>query len=143
MSHVLKNKQRLLRFGLVGGGNTVLDFGLLFILKSAGLPVIPANIISSTAAFVLSFVLNKNYTFNAKTGTLLKQMILFAIVTLFGLWVLQSLVISLTLPIAIQLSNDQSIALFVAKLAATGVSLVWNYILYSLVVFNKKSLGQD
>lgn len=33
----MKNKRQLLRFGVVGGINTALDFGLLFVFKAFGL----------------------------------------------------------------------------------------------------------
>lgn len=130
----IKNKAQLLRFALVGGINTALDFGLLFGLRALGLPVELANIASTGAAFIFSFFANKKYTFRAQGGNLLRQMLLFIIVTLFGLWVLQTLVISLTLPL-LETSLGSSTALFVAKLLATGVSLVWNYVLYSTIVF--------
>ena len=138
MSQIANNKQ-LLRFGLVGAGNTVLDFGLLFLLKSLGLPVITANIISSTTAFVVSFVANRKFTFKSQSNTVVRQMILFTIVTLFGLWVLQTIVIRLTLPVlSSAMPRQATLCLLVAKLFATCVSLVWNYILYATVVFKKK-----
>jgi putative flippase GtrA len=64
-------------------------------------------------------------------------MALFVVVTLFGLWVLQTIVINLTMPLAKQIVGDQNIALLIAKLIATAVSLVCNYVLYSKLVFKK------
>jgi putative flippase GtrA len=64
-------------------------------------------------------------------------MVLFVVVTLFGLWVLQTIVITVTMPVAKQIVGDQNIALLIAKLVATGVSLVWNYVFYSRLVFKK------
>lgn len=143
MSHALKNKQQLLRFGVVGAGNTLIDFGLLFIFKSLGVPVIAANILSSTIAFVVSFVVNKNYTFKSHSSDILRQMISFTVVTLFGLWVIQSFVIYLILPVTHQFTNDQTIALLLAKIIASCFSLTWNYVLYSLVVFKKDTTAKN
>jgi putative flippase GtrA len=135
--NILKNNATTkIRFGLVGGANTAIDFGFLFVLHSLGLPIIGANIISTTTAFCFSFIANKKYTFKSH-GNIKREVLLFVIVTLFGLWVLQTIVIQLILwPLgAIGLANETS--LLIAKVVATLVSLVWNYIMYSRVVFSK------
>ena len=131
-----EKNRRLLRFGMVGGTNTVIDFGILFALTVAGLPTIAANIVSTTIAFVFSFVANKNYTFKSKSVNIKKQFILFTLVTLFGLWVIQNIVIALTEPILLSAGLSGSASLFIAKSIATVVSLVWNYYFYSRAVFN-------
>jgi putative flippase GtrA len=41
------------------------------------------------------------------------------------------------MPLAKQIVGDQNIALLIAKLIATVVSLVWNYVLYNKLVFKK------
>lgn len=132
----IKNKDEKIRFVVVGGINTVIDFGLLFTLQGFGLSVIEANIISTTTAFCFSFFANKNYTFKTTDTNIKREIILFVIVTLFGLWVLQTIVIKITQGfIDASLHNTES--LFIAKLLATCVSLVWNYILYSRLVFKQ------
>ena len=135
---ILKNKRQVGRFGLVGAINTALDIGILFVLKSLGVPVGYANIISTSIAFCFSFFANKRYTFNGREGNVVRQMTLFIVVTLFGLWVLQTIVIQLTLPLWGTLFSNGQLALLAAKLAATVVSLSWNYILYEKLVFAKK-----
>ena len=133
----MKNRQQLIRFGLVGGTNTLLDFGILFVLKSLGLPIISANIISTSVSFCFSFLANKKYTFKTTGGNLKREMVLFTVVTLFGLWILQSVVIKF---IAIVMTNSglsEDLILLIAKLMATAVSLVWNYLLYSRLVFKQ------
>lgn len=101
-----------------------------------------ANIASSTTAFIASFVANKKYTFRSHGDSLLREMVLFVVVTLFGLWVLQSVVIWLVLPLMKALLAD-SLALLAAKLVATVVSMSWNYILYATVVFRGKPAGKS
>jgi len=137
MHRLIEKNSQLLRFGAVGGINTVIDFSLLFLLRSLGLPAVGANIISSTTAFIFSFVANKKYTFKSSGTNLKRELFLFTAVTLFGLWVLQSGVIWLVTPILEASGLHSSVALFFAKLLATIVSLSWNYILYSRVVFVK------
>lgn len=121
-----KNRQKI-RFLLVGGTNTAIDFGLLFILNTLGLPRVLSNTISTGVAFIFSFFANRNFTFSANSGNIKKQMTLFIIVTLFGLWVIQPIIISL-------ISN-----LLVGKIIATAVTLVWNYLFYSRLVFKKEA----
>lgn len=131
----IKNKSQKIRFILVGVCNTSIDFALLFSLKALGLPVISANIISTFGAFCFSFFANKKYTFKSTAGNVKREITLFIVITLFGLWVIQTIVIHLisNLLSNSQLSND--LILIIAKVAATIASLIWNYTLYSRVVF--------
>lgn len=133
----MKNKSQLIRFGLIGVINTALDFGLLFILKSVGLMATSANIFSTSIAFVFSFFANKKYTFRSSGTNIVREMILFVAVTLFGLWVLQTGVIWLVLPHLSKLLRSSEMGLLVTKLIATAVSMTWNYILYDKLVFKK------
>jgi len=133
----IKNKTQKTRFIAIGGINTLLDFGILFLLKSLGLPAISANIISTSVAFCFSFFANKKYTFKTNSTNIKREIVLFVIVTLFGLWVLQTVVIKLVTYLFSGIDIPEAIVLLVAKLFATIVSLTWNYILYSRVVFKK------
>ena len=134
---VLKNNPQLLRFGIVGGANTALDFGLLFVFKFIGIPVEIANIMSTGLAFIFSFFANKKYTFKTTNTNVIREMILFVIITLTGLWGLQTLIITLTHNPLTQLMGNTDVALLVAKLLATVASLTWNYLFYSKLVFKK------
>lgn len=135
----LKNSKPL-KFALIGGTNTAIDFGLLFILsKALGVPVFAANIISTSVAFIFSFFMNKKYTFKSTGGNVRRELLLFIIVTLFGLWVLQNLVIWGVTPLLAAYGIAGTPALLIAKLGATVVSLVWNYVLYDRVVFTRKA----
>ncbi|HSW91536.1 MAG TPA: GtrA family protein [Candidatus Saccharimonadales bacterium] len=133
----MKNSSQKVRFVAVGGINTLIDFGLLFSLKALGLPAISANVISTTAAFCFSFFANKKYTFKTAGTDIKREIFLFITVTLFGLWVLQTLVIAFVTGILAQTHLQDGIILLIAKLLATVVSLVWNYVLYSRVVFKQ------
>lgn len=136
MKALLKKHESKLRFAFIGGINTALDFGILFLLTALGLDKLVANFFSTSVAFVFSFFANRTFTFKS-TGSAKKQFLPFLIVTLIGLWVLQPLVILAITQLLHSL--DQALALFIAKLIATVVSLIWNYILYSRFVFKKKS----
>ena len=136
MKALLRKHATKVRFGLVGAANTALDFGLLLVLANFfAVPHVIANIISSSIAFVSSFFANKKYTFKTTGQSVVREMILFTIVTLFGLWVIQSAIITLLTPPIQSIVTNDTITLVIAKLIATLASLTWNYVLYSKVVF--------
>ncbi len=143
----------LAKFGLVGILNTAVDFIIFNILtnKKIGLKKIPANLISTTVAMLISFVLNRGFVFNATGGNIYIQSAEFFAVTAFGLYVLQSLVIYFLLEVwewpvefawkvvqAVKLDKYMShdfVRKNAAKAAATLVSLTWNYLMFSFIVF--------
>lgn len=136
----IKEKKQF-RFLIVGGANTVLDFGILFGLKFLGVNEIIANVASTGISFISSFILNKKYTFKSNhkdKKELIREMVLFSIVTLFGLWVIQSIVIHFTSPFLFSIFNNQTLSLLGAKIIATAFSLTWNYTLYNKIVFKEK-----
>ena len=133
----VKDKEQKMRFVAVGGVNTVIDFGLLFALSSLGVPVLIANIFSTTTAFCFSFFANKKYTFKTTDTNVKRELFLFVVVTLFGLWILQTIVIKVVIMSFSGIHLSDNAALFIAKVIATMVTLVWNYVMYSRVVFKK------
>ena len=143
MKPVLKKHGTKIRFALVGGINTLIDFGLLFAFSSLfGVPRGLANILSTSVAFVFSFFANKKFTFQSSSKeNIVSEMVLFTIVTLFGLWVIQGLIIHFLTPVITSFGLTETIALLGAKLIATVASLIWNYLLYSRAVFAKNTLN--
>lgn len=134
----IKNKREKARFAIVGIANTILDFGILFILTNFGLPSIGANYISTSIAFISSFVINRKFTFQVNGGNVKRQLMLFLIVTMIGLWVIQPIIIWFIEPIFIPLGFAAWVSLLSAKLIATVASVIWNYVLYSRLVFPTK-----
>ena len=128
------------RFILVGAVNTSIDFIVLFALVDLfGAPTIVANIVSTTVAVAVSYVLNKKAVFGDTDTHNVTQIALFVVVTLTGLWVLQGIIIAVLAP-WLQTFVGKNIALFGAKLVATVFSLTWNYLWYSRIVFKKKNV---
>ena len=135
----LKNSQEFW-FAAIGGLNTILDFVILFGLTSLGISSLTANVFSTGITFINSFGLNKKITFKSVSKNkkeLIREMTLFIIVTLFGLWVIQGVIIFLTLPFFESILKNSKVSLLISKLIATIFSLIWNFILYKKVVFNK------
>jgi len=135
----LKNNQAFW-FSVIGGINTALDFIILFVLTSFGIKIFIANIFSTGITFIISFLMNKKITFKSVSNNkkeLIREMVLFIIITLFGLWVIQNIVISTAMPIFENLLKNKQMSLLLSKLIATIFSLIWNFILYKKVVFKK------
>ncbi|XVV05142.1 GtrA family protein [Actinosynnema sp. CA-248983] len=126
------------RFGLVGIANTLVDLVAYTLLTLAGLPMFAANLLSTSAGMACSFTLNRSFTFRAtaRTGDVKSQAALFLLVTAFGLWVVQPIVISLVTG-AFE-GTHPVVAVVGPKLSALVFNLVWNYTLYSRLVFRPK-----
>lgn len=134
----IKNKAKKGRFATVGAIATTIDFGILFWLSSLGMASIAANFISTTAAFCFSFIANRHFAFRATDGHVGKQIGLFVAVTLCGIWVLQPPLIFLgEKVIKTYFSLPGWLVLLIGKLIASGATLVWNYYMYSRLVFKK------
>lgn len=136
MQELLKKHINKIRFGLVGGINTCIDFGILFLLTLCfNFPREVANIFSTTISFLFSFAANKNYTFKSTDKNTIQQFILFTVITLFSLWVIQNGIIYIMTPVFINIGYSEPVSLFISKVTATIASLTWNYIFYSKLVF--------
>jgi putative flippase GtrA len=125
------------RFVLVGGIATIIDFGLLNLFNFFGWSPLIANTLSTGLAMVFSFFMNKKYTFQSDSKNYAREVALFIIFTLIGLWIIQNGIIQLLLLIDIDL--PEFVRLNGAKLVATLASMTWNYMMYNKVVFRKKS----
>jgi len=138
MEKLLKKHVEKVKFIIVGGANTAIDFVILFGLTFLGVDKLVANFFSTSVALVFSFFVNKSFTFKNETKNAKKQFALFLVITLFGLWVIQPLVILGVTSLTESFITNSAISLFIAKLVATVASLIWNYIFYSRIVFKKE-----
>ena len=138
MEKLLKKHADKLRFGIVGAINTAIDFGVLFILVNLGIPTIISNFASTSTALLFSFFANKKFTFKDTSKNNTSQIIRFFAVTLFGLWIIQPVIIESFRLLVNSWDLNSNLVLLIGKLLATCATLVWNYILYSRLVFKAK-----
>ena len=124
-----------LRFVIVGVINTIIDFGIMNILKLAGLSTITANTISTGIAMMCSFFLNKKYTFRNAGNNYVREVILFFIFTMIGIWGIQNGAIYLITKYLPNFGLGDQLFANVAKLLASVFSLTWNYLTYNRFVF--------
>jgi putative flippase GtrA len=140
MASFLEKHGDKLRFAVVGGANTALDFILLFLFVNLGVNKIVANYFSTSISLIFSFFANKSFTFKDKSAHAKKQFGLFLLVTISGLWILQPIIIWSVSAVLESTIQNESVLLFIAKLIATVASLIWNYSLYSRLVFKKAAV---
>ncbi|MEI6237810.1 MAG: GtrA family protein [Candidatus Saccharibacteria bacterium] len=139
MDQLIKKHADKIRFLAVGGINTAIDFIVLFSLFNLlGWPVFFSNIISTTVALVFSFYANKTFTFNDKSTNIKAKAASFVAITIFGLWILQPIIIAITKSILGEFVLNDNIILAIGKIAATCVTLVWNYLMYRRFVFKSE-----
>ena len=137
MRNLIKKHAEKVRFGIVGIAATAIDWGILFTLVALGFPSIPSNYVSTTVAMVFSFFTNKSYTFKANNVTK-KHVIYFIIITIFGLWVIQPIIIGGVNILLESWLKASYLVLLIGKGLATIASLTWNYLMYRKFVFVKK-----
>ncbi len=124
-------RRQVVSFGLIGVINTLVDIGSFSLMVMLGVPYLPATFVSTSLGLLTSFTLNRRYTF-AAPGSLVR----FLVVTLIGLWVLQPLIIGgIT-----ALTSHSHMATIAAKVVATAVTMVWNFIWYRHVVFREQDI---
>jgi putative flippase GtrA len=127
-----------LKFAIIGVANTGLDFLMLNALVLTGSPEISANTVSTGLAMTFSFLMNKKWTFNSDSKNYAREVGLFLVFTLFGLWVIQNGVIWLLVHYMPHFGLSDLVFLNAAKLVASVFSLSWNYLTYDRFVFRKK-----
>ncbi len=118
----------VVRFLAVGVCNTLVDLALFWVLN-APLGIVLANLLSTSAGMVFSFLVNGRHTFGA-TRVTVRQAVLFVGSNVATMWVLQ--------PLLIHAVHDAVAApLMVAKVVALGGSVVANFLLYRYVVWRE------
>lgn len=139
MKKLIKRFAEQIRFAIVGGLNTVIDFGILFTLVALGLPAIASNFVSTSVAMVFSFLVNKSYTFKDNKKSTGKHVVYFLVITIFGMWVIQPIIIESVTLLLQPLLKTGFLVLFIGKGLATAASLTWNYLMYRKFVFKKQT----
>jgi putative flippase GtrA len=130
---------QMIRFGVVGMINTLIDFGVLNGLiwatgATSGAGLILCNGVAFLAANLNSCHLNKRWTFEEETKGSPRQFFLFLAFSTGGLAVNSGVLFLLT---ALPLDGTFSPILWVngAKAGATAASMAWNFLTYRRFVF--------
>jgi putative flippase GtrA len=122
------------RFFLVGLSNTAIDFGVYLSLTRFipffGSYIYLANTIAFAAAATWSYVANRTWTFKVTTKANPQEATKFYISTITAF-----ILSTLTLYTFVELFQNHDV---LGKVAASAVSMVWNFSLNKLWVFNNK-----
>lgn len=135
---------QLVRFAVVGGLNTGIDFGIVNILSyltgiTEGGRIIPLKGVAFLVANVNGYLLHKKWTFKDNTASEgAKKFSVFLSVSVIGALINITAVYLITTFVPPVLNLSSTMWLNVANLAATGLSLIWNFVGYKLIVFRGK-----
>ena len=131
------------KFVLIGFLNTGIDFAILNLLMwqteiYSGKYIILLNAIAFSVAVTNSYFWNKFWIFRAKeTDKKAGEFAQFVAVTLVGMAINTTIVYSVTTLVSPMFGLSVEFWANLAKAAATGISLVWNFIGYKFIVFKK------
>ncbi|MBV2240858.1 GtrA family protein [Bacillus inaquosorum] len=114
------------RFCTVGVGNTLIDFGVFFLLTACHVPYLPAQICSYSAGIINSYVWNRSWTFRVKRKAGGKEIVRFLMINIAAS--------GITFFFALFVSKG-GCSLLVSKLAATIGGMMVNFIGNRIWVF--------
>ena len=131
----IKDKQRFIKFGVVGFTGFLVNYLGLEFLKRLGLTTYWATLFATEAAIVSNFIFNNVWTFKDKIITSLKDVVVqfakFNLSSLFAV-IVQPLIVSG----AAKLLGDTSVVRFAALIFALIFVIVpYNYIVYNLFIW--------
>ena len=129
MDAILTKHQQKIRFLIVGGVNTLMDFLIFGLFANVfGLFAVFANMISTFVTMTVSFFLNYNFVWQSKKS---KRWAAprFLIVSLFSAWVVQSGVIW----VITHVWGTDDFTNLIAKLVGITCGTVFNYLGYRLI----------
>lgn len=130
------HRHYLPRFMAVGVVSTLLDVVLFTVLHLAfGVPTLAANTFSYSAGIVNSYLLHRRWTFSDRPRQPFgRQFSQFLVVSVSALLLNNLIVLLFTPPLGALLQNA-AFGAVAAKLAATGMGMVWNYLANSIWTF--------
>ena len=135
---------QIIKYVFVGSLNTGIDFAVLNLLMwltaiYLGGWIILLNAIAFSVAIINSYFLNKYWTFKDK-GTdenKVKEFSKFVSITLVGMILNTTVVYLITTFTSPIMGISPEIWANLAKVIATAVSLVWNFLGYKFIIFKK------
>ena len=129
------------KFVEIGVLNTLIDFGVLNLLVqitgiTGGWDIAPLNAISFSCAVINSYFWNKIWTFETKEGSG-KVFLQFLAVSIVGTIINTGIIVAGTGLFAPLFGLSSGLWMNMVKLAATMISMIWNFIGYKYIVFKK------
>lgn len=139
----LKNEAK--KFTFAGAVATIADYGALNLLTIlAGLPLLAANMVSTTISSIISYRLNKRIVFEGRRHGRKRSIVLYSLIIGTGIYLIQGGLLLLfqkpLLPVAELLSqiiplNPRTININISKVGAGAFAGIWNYLMLRRFVF--------
>lgn len=135
---MLKSILKFVRFGMVGALGFVIDFSVTWVMLSIfGLFEYVANAIGFTVAASSNYALNRHWTWRSKNPNVRIEFLKFLMVSLAGLGINSFVIFLCLLPgeLSFEVAGLTIDNFWVAKLVATGVVMIWNFLVNNYFTF--------
>ena len=135
--------EQIVKFGLVGVLCTLIDFACYTGCNLIGIPYLISGIIGFTVSVIFNYILSMRYVFVRREDiSRRKEFVIFVILSVIGLLLNEVLLYICVDMIYMQVSSIQSlfnrdIAEIVAKLCATVVVMIYNFVSRKLILEKK------
>lgn len=133
LKEFIKNNDliKLIRFSIVGVGNTLINWSIFLILNAFGVYYILSNIIAYIIATINSYIWNSLWVFKYRQGLDINTSVKFFILNLVGLTVNTTIMY-----ILVDILNFNK---FIALVIASIFVVIMNYTINKLWVFKEKN----
>lgn len=113
---------QIIKFGFVGGGAFLIDYGVLFILTEfVGINYLVSGMISFTVSVIFNYILSIKWVFDVgENRNQTKDFVLFIVLSVIGLGINQ-----VVMWFAVE---KLSIHYMISKIGATAIVMVYNFV---------------
>lgn len=131
------------KYATVGFANTAVDFGILNLLMwltgiYRGKSIFLLNSVAFLIAVTHSYIWNKFWTFKAREkASIPGQVLQFVAVSLIGVLINGGIVYMISTLVSPMFGLSAALWANAAKVVATAISLIWNFIGYKFIVFRR------
>ena len=122
---------QLFRYGFVGGGAFIVDFGTYCLLEWKGFHYLTAGVLSFVVGFAFNFLVSRWLIFCATASAKIevRELVSVLVISLIGLLLTEGLLF-----VGRDLLQFDS---RVSKIVASIIALFWNYVARKIFVYNK------
>jgi len=120
--------KEFIKYVFVGGFATVVDIMVFWVLRRVGINLIISNVCSFTAGITVNYLLSVRFIFEKSSVKNKKvEFIIFCVIGVIGLFVNTSVIWVLY--------QQLNVMDMIAKVIATGVSFVWNFLARKFIIY--------